>query len=154
MCFGLIMPLKRLLLPSCPENAPRVGVFGISCREPAAKITNLSDAFNVVDSQPQQLSHYISLDTSSTINASSLSSPLPFGGCAFTFGPPSYVGKTSSDGSCGKIFGQFLLERNHADRPRHHSGHSTRYRIIEVDKCVRHRNRDSEQLHHSFVQSL
>lgn len=74
-------------------------------------IGNVSDSSNVVDPQAQQLSQYIFLDTSSTINGSSSSpSPLPFAGCSFTFGlPSSYIGKTSSDGSCGKIFGQSCL---------------------------------------------
>lgn len=74
-------------------------------------IGNISDSFNVVDPQAQQLSQYIFLDTSTTINGSSSSSPLPFAGCAFTFGlPSSYIGRTSSDGSCGKIFGQSCLD--------------------------------------------
>ncbi len=69
-------------------------------------IGNISD----VDPQAQQLSQYIFLDTSSTINGSSSSSALPFSGCSFTFAlPSSYIGKTSSDGSCGKIFGQSCL---------------------------------------------
>ena len=67
------------------------------------------DSSNVIDPQAQQLSQHIFLDTSSTINGSS-SSPLPFAGCSFTFAlPSSYIGKTSSDGSCGKIFGQSCL---------------------------------------------
>ena len=70
-------------------------------------IGDVSESTNLVDPQAQQLAQYIFLDTSSTINASSLSSPLPFGGCAFTFG--NHVGKTSSDGSCGNIFGQSCL---------------------------------------------
>lgn len=70
----------------------------------------ISDTSNVVDPKAEQFSHYLFLDTSSTINASSLSSPLPFAGCAFTFElPSSYIGKTSSDGSCGKLFGQSCL---------------------------------------------
>ena len=69
-------------------------------------IGNISD----IDPQAQQLSQYIFLDTSSTINGSSSLSPLPFAGCSFTFAlPSSYIGKTSSDGSCGKIFGQSCL---------------------------------------------
>ena len=73
-------------------------------------IGNVSDASNVVNPQAEQFSHYIILDTSSTINTSSLSTPVPFAGCAFTFElPSSYIGKTSSDGSCGKFFGQSCL---------------------------------------------
>lgn len=73
-------------------------------------IGNVSESSNGVDRQAQQLSQYIFLDTSSTINGSSSSSPLPFAGCSFTFGLPSnYIGKTSSDGSCGNIFGQSCL---------------------------------------------
>ena len=67
------------------------------------------DSSNVVDPQAQQLLQQVFLDTSSTINGSS-ASPLPFAGCSFTFElPSSYIGKTSSDGSCGKIFGQSCL---------------------------------------------
>ena len=73
-------------------------------------IGNVSESSNVVDRQAQLLSQYIFLDTSSTINGSSSSSPLPFAGCSFIFGLPSnYIGKTSSDGSCGNIFGQSCL---------------------------------------------
>ena len=72
-------------------------------------IGNVSASFNV-NPQAEQLSHIIYLDTSSTINASALTSPLPFAGCAFTFElPSSYAGKRSSDGSCGEIFGQSCL---------------------------------------------
>lgn len=73
-------------------------------------IGNVADSSNVVDPQAQQLSQFIFLDTSSTINQSSASSPLPFTGCSFTFAlPSSYVGKTSTDGSCDNIFGQSCL---------------------------------------------
>lgn len=68
------------------------------------------DPSNVVDPQAQLLSQQIILDTSSTINGSS-ASPSPLAGCTFTFAiPSSYIGKTSSDGSCGKIFGQSCLK--------------------------------------------
>ena len=60
--------------------------------------------FSVLDPQGQQLSQNIFLDTSSTMNGSSLPSPPPFAGCSFVFS--SYTGKNSSDGSCGKVFGQ------------------------------------------------
>ncbi len=74
-------------------------------------IGNVSDLSNVVNPQAETLVQYVFLNTSSTINASSLSSPLPFAGCSFTFGLPSGdpIGKTSTDGSCGKIFGQSCL---------------------------------------------
>ena len=63
-----------------------------------------------IDSQAQQLSQLIFLDISSTINGSSASPP-PFSGCSFQFGvPTSYVGRTSIDGSCGKIFGQSCVK--------------------------------------------
>ena len=72
-------------------------------------IAVVPDSSDVGDSQAQQLSQHVFLDTSSTINGSS-ASPLPFAGCSFTFALPSkYIGKTSSDGSCGKIFGQSCL---------------------------------------------
>ncbi|KAM0806223.1 hypothetical protein BDR22DRAFT_9593 [Usnea florida] len=64
--------------------------------------------FNVSDPPPQQLSQNIFLDTSSTINGSSLSSPLPFAGCSLVFS--TYTGKTSSDGSCGNVFGQSCVD--------------------------------------------
>ena len=57
--------------------------------------------------QGEALSLYGFLDTSSTINASSGSSLLPLAGCSFVFAK-SYA-KASSDGSCGKIFGQSCL---------------------------------------------
>ena len=73
-------------------------------------IGNVSDAYNVVDPQAQRLSQYIYLDTSSTLNHATASSPLPLAGCSFTFGlPSSDVGKTSSDGSCDNIFSQSCL---------------------------------------------
>lgn len=57
----------------------------------------------------QQLSQLVFLDISSTINESSALPP-PFTGCLFTFVlPTNYVGKTSSDGNCGKIFGQSCI---------------------------------------------
>lgn len=73
-------------------------------------MNSIGTASSVADPQAQQLVHRIFLDTSSTINESSLLSPLPFAGCSFTFAlPSSYNAKTSSDGSCGKIFGQSCL---------------------------------------------
>lgn len=58
----------------------------------------------------QPLANDIVLDTSSTINAFLGSSPLPFAGCSFRFAANSGpLEKTSSDGSCGKIFGQSCL---------------------------------------------
>lgn len=72
-------------------------------------IGNTSDSSSVVDPQAQQLSQFLFLDTSSTLNGSS-SSPLPFAGCSFIFElPSSYIGETSSDGSCGEFFGQSCL---------------------------------------------
>ncbi|CAF9911953.1 MAG: hypothetical protein ALECFALPRED_007781 [Alectoria fallacina] len=73
-------------------------------------IGNVSDSSNLLDPQAEQLSQFIFLDTSSTINQTSASSPLPFAGCSFTFAlPSSYIGKISNDGSCGNIFGQSCL---------------------------------------------
>lgn len=64
----------------------------------------------VVDPQARRLSQQIVLDTSSTINGSSASS-FPIAGCSFTFAvPTSYIGKTSSDGTCGNIFGKSCLD--------------------------------------------
>ena len=71
-------------------------------------IGQIPNPFNVSDPQNQQLSQNIFLDTSSTINGSSLSSPLSFAGCSLIFS--SYTGKTSSDGSCGKVFGQSCID--------------------------------------------
>lgn len=72
-------------------------------------IAVVPDSSNGGDPQAQLLSQDVFLDTSSTINGSS-ASPLPFAGCSFAFALPSgYIGKTSSDGSCGKIFGQSCL---------------------------------------------
>lgn len=73
-------------------------------------INSIGTASSVADPQAQQLVHSIFLDASSTINGYSLLSLLPFAGCSFTFGLPSNDnGKTSSDGSCSKIFGQSCL---------------------------------------------
>ena len=71
-------------------------------------IGQIPNPYDVLDPQAQQLSQNVFLDTSSTINGSWLSSPLPFAGCSLAFS--SYIGKTSSDGSCGKVFGQSCLD--------------------------------------------
>ncbi len=108
-----ILSVYQLPNASSSYSIPAVVSIGSTVTNSTSKtwqiinsIGNISD----VDPQAQQLSQYIFLDTSSTINGSSSSSPLPFSGCSFTFAlPSSYIGKTSSDGSCGKIFGQSCL---------------------------------------------
>ena len=60
----------------------------------------------------QPLANDIVLDTSSTINAFPGSSLLPFAGCSFIFvANTGSIEKSSSDGSCGKIFGQSCLDK-------------------------------------------
>ena len=70
-------------------------------------IAQTPNPFNVSDPQAQQLSQNIFLDTSSTINGSCLSSPLPFAGCSLTFS--SYTGKTSAMGAATKFLASLAL---------------------------------------------
>ena len=74
-------------------------------------INSIGNLSSNVNPQAETMAQYVFLDTSSTINASSLSSLLPFAGCSFTFGLPSgdYIDTTSTDGSCAKVFGQSCL---------------------------------------------
>ena len=108
-----ILSVYQLPNASSSYSIPAVVSTGSTITNSTSKtwqIINSIGKISDVDPQAQQLSQYIFLDTSSTVNGSSPSSPLPFAGCSFTFAlPSSYIGKTSSDGSCGKIFGQSCL---------------------------------------------
>ena len=91
-------------IPAVVSNGSKVTNSTAKTWQIINSIGQTPNPFNVLDPQGQQLSQNIFLDTSSTMNGSSLSSPPPFAGCSFIFS--SYTGKTSSDGSCGKVFGQ------------------------------------------------
>lgn len=97
-------------IPAVVSNASTVMNSTTETWQIINSIGTVSDSPNIVEPQAQELSQFIFLDTSSTINQTSASSPLPFTGCSFTFAlPSSYIGKTSNDGSCGNIFGQSCL---------------------------------------------
>ena len=68
------------------------------------------DSENAVNPQAQELWRYLFLDTSSTINASSGSSPLA--GCSFTFVglDESDLKDALADGNCGNIFGSDCMD--------------------------------------------